>query len=570
MRRPPFKLAGIVVLILLAEAAAWADVLPGSAMPEQVSKALTQQHRQVKTGSIPTLAAPKEETSPVGAQAEKIKFQLNGVVLEGNTVYSTAQLQPIYQDKLHKIITVKDLFAIVQELTNYYRNNGYVISRAILPPQHVKGGVVHIRIIEGYIGNVDVSGTPKGAKCYVLGLGRRIGECRPLQIKRMEKYLLLANEVPGTEVKAVLAPSKKQIGAADLTLVTENKRFKGYVSYDDYGTRYIGPQQMTMNLGLNSTMVSGDATQFTLTKTPKGGELTYTDLNYSLPLSTDGVRWLLGATRAQTHPLFVLQPTQIDGVNNNYYTMFQFPWIRDRTQSLTWRGGFNVLDSNVTTFSQPFYADHIRSLDVGGTYNFIDRWYGSNLISGDLRQGLPLFGYTTDTEITAQTSRPGGHAVYSKATLQVSRLQAIKGPFSIYGLLSGQTASVPLLSSEQFTFGGSQLGRGYDVAELIGDRGAAGSLELRLDVSPNKFFISSLEFYAFYDIGAIWNIEVNETSPAKISASSTGIGVRFFGTKYISGNLMWTQPLTKQVAAEELIGDGWRPRTFFSIVASFD
>jgi hypothetical protein len=31
---------------------------------------------------------------------------------------------------------------------------------------------------------------------------------------------------------------------------------------------------------------------------------------------------------------------------------------------------------------------------------------------------------------------------------------------------------------------------------------------------------------------------------------------------------MWTQTLTKQVAAEELIGDGRRPRVFFSVVVA--
>jgi len=33
----------------------------------------------------------------------------------------------------------------------------------------------------------------------------------------------------------------------------------------------------------------------------------------------------------------------------------------------------------------------------------------------------------------------------------------------LYGLFKGQWAFNPLLASEQFTFGGSQLGRGYDV-----------------------------------------------------------------------------------------------------------
>lgn len=568
----PFKIAGLTSLIFLLEQNAWSEqtpTLPGPAMPEQVSKALTKENKAVTSAVATPIAMPKEKPSPLAEQAKKIKFKLNGIILEGNHVYSTQQLSPIYKKDLHKTITVAELFNIVQGITNYYRNNGYIISRAILPPQHVKNGVVRIRIIEGYIGKVDVGGNPGNTRCLVQAMGNHIKECPPLELKRMEKYLLLENEIPSTQVKAVLSPSKTQTGAADLTLMTETKPIVGYISYDNYGTRYIGPQQMTANLGFNSFINSGDSAQFTMTKTPKGGELTYNDINYNTPIDDRGDRWLVGGTRAHTHPLFILQPVQIDGLNDNYYTTINYPIIRSRTQSLTLRTGFNYLDSRVTTFDQLLYADHLRNLDLGGTYNFSDRWYGSNLISGDYRQGLPIWGYSSDTNPdTAQTSRPGGHGNYAKFALQASRLQAVKGPFSLYAIISGQWTFVPLLASEQFTFGGPILGRGYDVAELIGDRGLAGSLEARYDLSLEKIWLRDLQLYVFYDAGEVWNLKFIGGVPRKISGTSTGIGARFFFDKYISGNFMWTQTLTKQVAAEELIGDGRRPRVFFSVVAS--
>lgn len=565
-----FKITSVIGLLCLTAGHAMADVLPGPAMPEQVGRALGETIPEPTQAAPDPIQAPKEPASPISAEAQKIKFQLNGIVLSGNTVYTDAQLKPLYQNALGKTITVAQLFEIVQSITNFYRNNGYIISRAILPPQHVKNGIVNVRIIEGYIGNVEVSGTPRGARCLVLGYGDKIRACRPLQIKRMEKYLLLANEIPSTQVKAVLSPSKKEVGAADMALVTTNKPINGYLSYDNYGTRYIGPQQMTANLGMNSVFGSGDSTQLTVTKTPKGKELTYVDLNYNTPLNSEGVNWLIGGTDTRTHPLFVLQPADINGKNYNYYTMLNYPIIRERTQSLTLRGGFNYLDSFVTTFDQELYTDHIRSLDLGGTYNFSDRWYGANLISGDVRKGLPLFGYSSDdNQNTATTSRPGGRANYSKITLQLSRLQAIKGPFSAYVLLSGQWAFDPLLAAEQFTFGGSQLGRGYDVAELIGDKGAAGSVELRYDLNIGRI-IQHTQFYAFYDAGMIWNIITAAGTPGKLSATSTGLGARIFFTKYISGNVMWAKPLTKHVAAEELVDQGPNPRLFFSLVASLD
>lgn len=565
----------LCVLLFLAYRAAWPvspSVPVGSALPEQVSKAIAKEQQDVTARpTLPPVITEKEEQPPqIAEQAKKIKFKLNKIILVGNHVYTEQQLLPLYQDKLNKTIPVSDLFAIVQRITNFYRNNGYIISRAILPPQHVKEGVVKIQVIEGFIDEVTVGGEPRGAERLVWMYGKKISKTRPLQIKVMEFYLLLANEIPATEVKAVLSPSKKTVGAADLTLVTRNRPITGYLSYDNYGTRYIGPQQMTANLNLNSMIISGDTTRMTYTKTPKGKELVYTDLAYNTPIGYQGMRWIIGGTQAATRPLFVLRPTQIEGQNDNYYTLIQYPLIRSRTQNLTIHGGFNYLDSNVTSFGSEVYTDHLRPIGLGAVYNFADRFYGANIISADVRRGLPVLGYTSNTSPTALISRLGGEAKFTKVDLQLSRLQAVYGAFSLYGLLQGQYAFNPLLAAEQFTFGGPQLGRGYDVAELIGDRGAAGSLEARLDAYPQRFYVRYLQFYAFYDIGAIWNIKFVAGQPKKVSATSTGVGTRFFLTKYVSGNVMWAQPLSKQIAAEQLINDGWRPRVFFSLVASLD
>lgn len=561
-------------ILILAEAIAPANAqplggfLPGPALPEQVGKAIQQQEPKPMRALPPAIAPPKEVPTPVSEEAKKIKFKLNAIVLEGNHVYTTAQLRELYKNKLGKVVSVAELFEIVQNITNFYRNNGYILSRAILPPQHVKNGIVHIRIIEGYISKVDVIGHPKGAKCLVLAYGKKIIECRPLEVKRMEKYMLLANEIPSTQVKAILSPSKTVQGAADLDLATENQLVTGYLSYDNYGTRYIGPQQMSANLTLNSFITSGDIGTVTVTKTPRGNELTFIDSNYTMALNDEGVRWQLGGTRTQTHPLFILAPIQIDGLNVNYYTTLFVPITRTRTESLTFILAFNYLDTWTTIFSEQLYTDHIRSLGLGFNYLFSDDWLGSNAVYGDIRQGLPIWGWTSDTNPeTAQTSRPGGRARYTKLDLVLSRLQLIKDPVYVFGILKGQWAFMPLLAAEQFAFGGSQIGRGYDVAELIGDKGAAASLELRYNYALNKV-LQTMQFYLFYDAGMAWNFRQIGLTPRRQTATSGGFGVRFFFQRYVSGNFTWTQPLTKKVAAEELIGRGERSRVYLSLVAA--
>src|SRR3990167_10648686 len=190
------KIMSILALFCLFEGIALADVLPGPAMPEQVGRALQSEEQQPSQSGPPAVSSQEKPQTPVGEEAEKIKFKLNGIILEGNHVYTTQQLMPLYNNQLNKTITVADLFGIVQNITNYYRNNGYIISRAILPPQHVKNGVVKIEVIEGYIDKVTVTGKPRGAKCIIEGFGYQIRKCPPLNLNQLEKYMLLVNEIP--------------------------------------------------------------------------------------------------------------------------------------------------------------------------------------------------------------------------------------------------------------------------------------------------------------------------------------------------------------------------------------
>lgn len=547
---------------------------PSSARTEAASRAVTS---NIPATEGPQLLPPLQEgaessKTPLGKQAEKITFVLKKVTLKGNHVYSTAVLSKLYKNKLNKKISVADLYLLAQNITNYYRNNGYIISRAILPPQKIKDGAVIIQVIEGFADKVTVGGDPDGARCIIQAYGNHIKDSRPLSLYDMEYYVMLANNLPGTQAKAVLTPSKTTPAAADIALMTSTQRFRGYISYDDYGTRYIGPQQVTANANYSSLIASGDNTQFTFASSARDKELNYSDINYSIPIFSKGLRVTAGKTRTKTHPMFVLEPVDVLGINDIYYAALEIPIIRARTMSYTITTGATVTDVD-TTFAPigaKLYIDHIRSIYASNVFGFTDRFYGNNLWALDLRAGLPVFGYSTDTNSnTAQTSRPGGHADYIKANLQLTRLQFIKGAWSAYGIVRGQFSGSALLSSDQFVFGGNLMGRGYDPSEIIGDNGFSGTLELRYDWNIGKNYFQGMQLYAFYDAGKIWNIP-NITGQIKaISATSTGIGSRFNFNQYLSGNLMWTQPLTKQVDAEALIGKGYTPRVFFSMQANW-
>lgn len=548
--------------------ATFAAVIPSSAEPGVISKILSAPPIQAPVKQPTPVAQPQEKKpAALSTQAEKIKFKLNQVILEDNKVYSTKELQTIYQDKVGKIISVADLQAIVQNITNYYRNNGYILSRAILPPQHVANGVVHIRIVEGYIAKANVQGVAKRAKYLLAEIGNKIAESKPTRVKIMEYYLRIANEIPGMDARAVLEPSKTDIGASDIDLIANEKSYSGYISYDNYGTRYIGPNQVTANITGNSLFQSGDSTKLTVVRTARPQQLQYEDFSHDIPLGPSGARITVGVNDSHTSPGLNLADIHVSGDSTNFYSTINYPLIRSRDHDLSLTGGINYIDSYTNTFDFTLYNDHIRSANIGVSYDSTDRFYGSNNAAAHLEHGFVLLGASSDPK-SQTVSRYGADGHYTKLTANIGRLQQIYWRLSAFVYASGQYSWEPLLSSAQYAFGGSQLGRGYDSAEIIGDRGAAGSIEIRLDDAPNWFLLKTIEPYIFYDTGVIWDMKDTPGTKLKQSAASTGLGMRFTFTKNFSGNLLFAQPLTKQVNAEESVGQGRKPRGFFSIVGS--
>ncbi len=545
-----------------------APSLPGSAEPGRVTTNYLPSKNQPAPLRQP-FAAQQEKPTALGPEAEKIKFKLTNIILEGNHVYSNAQLLPIYQKKLNTKISIAELQNLVQDITNFYRNNGYILSRAILPPQHVENGAVRVRIIEGYIDKVKIVGNPRGARKMLLAYGEKISSNRPTQISVMEKYLRLANEIPGVEVKAVLEPSKTETGASDMDLAVQEEIVNASLSYDNYGTLYIGPLQLTAMTSVNSIFRSGDSTRLTYLSATHGKELHYLDLAYQTPLGTNGLQGTVGGNQSLTTPGLNLAPIQTQGVANTYYASLQYPLIRSRSQDLTLDGGFTYLDSKTTVFYRNIllYNDHIRPVRFGGIYNFADRFNGTNSALLHIEQGLNILGASSNPN-SFTTSRFGADGIFTKLNGQIAHIQPFFSRFSFYTLAQLQYSFNPLLSSEQFGFGGSQVGRGYDPAEILGDRGAAGTLELRVDTYPESFIMKTMQFYTYYDAGVIWNIKNLPNIKQKQSATSTGAGVRFAISKLLSGNLMYTQVLTKSIASETIVGRGRTPKIYFSLVAS--
>jgi hemolysin activation/secretion protein len=123
-----------------------------------------------------------------------------------------------------------------------------------------------------------------------------------------------------------------------------------------------------------------------------------------------------------------------------------------------------------------------------------------------------------------------------------TRYQTLSDAWSLKLASAGQTASGPLFTSQQFYLGGLAFGRGYGSAEISGDNGIAGTVELRFDQKANSQYLSGYQFYGFVDTGLAWNDGYQPSDG--LSLTSAGGGVRFFLTEGLQADIGAAAPLS--------------------------
>ena len=212
---------GAVVLGLMAQVsdtAAQSVVLPGPAEPgvERRERTLPAP-RAVPRLDIPAGEVPGQ--APPGA--EEVTLILDRLAIDGVTAYEAQELRPIYQDLLGRQVTLADIFAIAADITTRYRNDGFILSRALVPAQTIEDGIVRITVVEGSVGTVtidDPDGRDDRTRRLLDTFGKRIQAARPIDIDTLERYLLLANDLPGITAEGILTPSTDLLGASDLII----------------------------------------------------------------------------------------------------------------------------------------------------------------------------------------------------------------------------------------------------------------------------------------------------------------------------------------------------------------
>ena len=472
----------------------------------------------------PTRARADEPSATACAVPRDDCSVLTAVIVDGVTAYRLSDIAPLYSDHLTREVTHADLVRIAQAITDKYRADGYFLSRAVVPPQDGPRGQVRLRVYEGYLGDIQVSGA--GAPTVRKRLAPLVGR-KPLRIAELDRALSLATDTPGVQISSRIEPDLDDPARHKLVIKVSLDRLTGSYQLDNRGADYAGPWQAYLRAGLNSAIRPGDQLSAAVLTVPgQSKELLYGEMAYFTPLAGDlSLRTAVSASSAEASETF--RNTAYGTDSSQVSLRLSDPLIRSRNHSLWGAVAFDARHVAESTTNGRGYSDDLRVLRAAVTDDSGQNHASTDLF-GQVSVGLGGLGASSPGPGRSRIEAGGD---FWKVNVHASHYRDLGSKAGVYLAADAQWTPDPLLLSEQFAVGGAPYGRAYNYSETTGDRGVAALAELRVGWDPRRPPISFFQTYAFVDAARTWSVKPR-LGAGSASLASTGVGLRLsFGNR---------------------------------------
>jgi hemolysin activation/secretion protein len=487
--------------------------------------------------SIPTVRPAPGQPAGEG----QALFTLAEVRIEGDSPLGSGDVAAVYRDRLGKPISQTGLVALANEISQLHRDAGYHLTRAIVPPQDIKGGIVTVRIIAGTITELVVRGDEANRFGTRRMLAPITGET-PARLATLERQLLLVNDLPGVRVKdTMLEEVGTGSGRFRLTVMLDGWSVFVSAGFDNAASNAVGPWQAYFGAALNSLIIPGDTLAVNLASVPGSTrELRYGRISYDAPLGSDWLRVGVSASRSIVWPGDLRRFDRVRSDAENLEARATVVALQTQRQSLSLTASFgisNIVEENVFGIN---YRDRLRIASLTADYRLRDDWQGSTYATLSLRKGLGVDG--ASRRYDGLLSRFDGSGEFHVVQGAFTRYQGLGREWSMKLAASGQISSAALLISQQFYLGGAAFGRAFPSGWIAGDNGVAGSAELRYDYRTGLSFLKNVQLFGFVEGGAVRSY----AAPKDIvqSLSAVGGGVRLQLNDSVEAGLTVAAPLS--------------------------
>ncbi|WP_176472986.1 ShlB/FhaC/HecB family hemolysin secretion/activation protein [Sphingomonas lenta] len=525
-----------------AALAFWPATAGAQVALDRVDPARVEQRAAPDTRPVKDADAPVSAYAPRTAATAGAPVTVGAITITGLRALRPADFADIIERNVGRTLGSAELAALADAVAERARERGYVFASATVAPQALVAGVLRLNVDEGGVDEVRLSGAEnaavRAALAPLVGTG-------PVKIDQLERRLLIAGDIDGVWLRRTRF--LREAGRNVLDVQVGADPVTGLVGLANDGSRPIGPVQADGLLKASQLLGPADLLTVSAVVTPfEPDEFAYGRVRYASRVGADGTELFGAFSYAVTHPGAYVEDRNIDGRSSTASLGVFRPMWRRRDASLWLEGTLNLRTIRQDRDEVLARRDRLTVARVRAT-GFVAMLGGRLRADATLSRGLDLFDATQRGDPLA--SRRDADATFTSAALWAGWTGPLAPRVEFEVAAASQTASQPLLVSEEVGLGGGRFLRGYDYSERSGDQGAMASAELRYDLSRKLGPLAEPRLYSFVDGGRVTNLDggfgtgtlfsVGGGARARIAdtlAADLGVAVPLSGERYDSGN----------------------------------
>lgn len=463
-------------------------VVPGAALAQDTSS-ISQTPETVRPEQPP----PERETIPGLESPEQIPEALpdeatlfvSDFKLEGVEFVNPAELQAILDPYRNRELSISQINSAAARITQFYQKQGYILTRAYIPQQDARNGVLTIAVVAGRYGDIALNNESLMDDEFIRNFLQRLEPGEVALRGDLERKLLLIGDLPGAGRPSMAVAPGKAFGTADLALsVPKGDRLNGYLTLDNQGSRYTGRYRFGAGLDINSLVGVGDRLSLNAVVTDEINKgLLNGRFAYSVPIGFDGLRVEMSAERTTYELNKEYRQLDATGQTDTLRGTLSYPIIRSQNQNLwlSLSGAHKNIKDEIEA-----YGDINRKRAILGTGSLqYERWFrvfgeyrlyasaGASITYGNLR-------ILSHDHLVLDRAGANTNGSFSYVNFNFMANYVFMQNFSFNMIFNAQQVfnHKNLNGSEQFIISGPAGVRGYREA-VSGDNGYFLNGELR-------------------------------------------------------------------------------------------
>jgi hemolysin activation/secretion protein len=458
------------------------------------------------------------------------------------------ELRPAYAAFLGQSRPISTICTIRDAAATILRRKGYLAAVQV-PTQRIENGVVKFELLFARVVAVRVRGDAGRSEKMLAGYLSKLTADKIFNRFTAERYLLLARDLPGMEVRLSLKPA----GTAPGELVGEvsviRTPFDADINFQDYAAHGTGRWSGMLRGQAYGLLGQGDRLSLSTSSTADIKEQQIVQVGYDMKVGHEGLNLSGNFTYAWTQPDLGLAPTPgVPAIDLKARTLLatvdvSYPVIRAQAFSATTTAGMDFLNQSVFFGTQgsplaEITKDHLRVAFARVEFDATDvsetrmaKWRASGSI--EFRHGLNILGASQNHPTSAITQsralgNPQASLVRASAVFEYNIGEATWPQFlpRVVAIAPrAQYAFDPLLGFEQFSAGNYSIGRGYDPGTISGDNAVGTSVELRWNrLTPFPKVNFGVQPFVFADAAWTWlkNPQPTEIPHDKVYSAGGG------------------------------------------------